>query len=104
MFRHGARREGRYVQIVTTPASRPPGRAGFVISAKVLPRAVDRNRLKRLLREFLRAHRPDVTAFDLVIRLKRPLLREALSDAAREAAALICEALRKTRAPATGAR
>jgi len=99
VFRHGSRREGRYVQIITAPASQSTGRVGFVVSAKTLPRAVDRNRLKRLLREFLRASRPDVTAFDLVIRLKRPATREVLADVAREAVALIREVIGN--APAT---
>jgi len=77
---------------------------GFVVSGKTLPRAVDRNRLRRLLREFLRATRPDLTAFDLVIRLKRPVTREALADVAQEATALIREAIRNAPAPARDAR
>jgi ribonuclease P protein component len=76
----------------------------LVVSAKTLPRAVDRNRLKRLLRELLRASRPDVIAFDLVIRLKRPATREVLADVAREAAALIREAIRNAPATARDAR
>ena len=77
------------MQIVTAPAAQRIGRVGFVVGRKVLARAVDRNRLKRVLREFLRSSRPAVGAFDLVIRLKRPVTREALVEVANEAAALI---------------
>lgn len=101
IFRKGSRHEGRYVQIVTAPASERFGRVGFVVGRKVLARAVDRNRLKRVLREFLRSSRPDIGAFDLVIRVKRPVTRDALPDVAHEAAALIREAIRS---PATAKR
>lgn len=93
IFRNGSRHEGRYVQIVTAPAAKRTGRVGFVVGRKVLARAVDRNRLKRVLREFLRSSRPDVGTFDLVIRLKRPVTREALPEVAHEAAALIRKAI-----------
>ncbi len=88
------------MQIVSAPASQRPGRVGFVVGRKALSRAVDRNRLKRMLREFLRASRPDLVAFDLVIRLKRPVTREALPEVAREAVALIRETVRKASATA----
>ena len=82
------------MQIISVLANPGPGRVGFVVGRKALTRAVDRNRLKRMLREFLRAARLDVSAFDMVIRLKRPVAREALPEVASEAAALIREAIR----------
>ena len=47
------------MQLVSVRAAKPLGRAGFVVGRKALPRAIDRNRLKRLLREMLRTARPD---------------------------------------------
>jgi ribonuclease P protein component len=93
LFRHGTRREGRYVQLVFAPASHPSadptGRHGFVVGRKVLRRAVDRNRFKRVVRERLRARRGEAARYDLVIRLKHPVKREALQEAASEALRLI---------------
>lgn len=93
VFRDGTRREGRYVQIVIAPAARSVGRAGFVVGRKALRRAIDRNRLKRLLREFLRAARSRIADIDLVIRLKHPIKPETVSQAAAEACALITQAV-----------
>lgn len=100
MFRQGTRIEGRYVQIVSMPAQAPAGRIGYVISRKVLGRAVDRNRLKRRLREFLRAIGPEAARLDLVVRVKRPVARDALDDAFEEACALIARAVRGRVSPA----
>lgn len=81
------------MQIVIAPATHGVGRTGFVVGRKALRRAVDRNRLKRLLREFLRTASARVCNFDLVIRLKRPIAPAAVPEAAVEAAGLITRAL-----------
>ena len=80
------------MQLVSVRAAKPLGRAGFVVGRKALPRAVDRNRLKRLLREMLRTARPDANALDIVIRLKRPVAAHLLTEAVGEAARLLAEA------------
>ena len=80
------------MQIVIAPAAQLPGRTGFVIGRKSLRRAIDRNRLKRVLREFLRAARAELVPFDLVIRLKHRATRDTIAEAADEAIALIREA------------
>ena len=100
MFRLGARVEGRYVQVLSTPAQQPSGRVGYVISRKVMPRAVDRNRLKRRLREFLRNADSQGRELDMVIRVKRPIPAAAMDEAFREACALIDRAIRGSDAPA----
>lgn len=45
-------------------------RLGLAISAKAVPRAVDRNRIKRLARESFRNARARLAAFDIVILAK----------------------------------
>lgn len=58
-------------------------RLGLVIGKKLLKRAVDRNRLKRVLRERFRQRRIGLPAFDLIVRLAakpKPLDVKALSE------------------------
>lgn len=83
------------MQIVSTPARGQPGRVGFVVGRKVLSRAIDRNRFKRVLREFLRSESAALAAFDVVIRVKRPVSRDALDAAAAEAVGLVRRAIAK---------
>ena len=74
---------------MVAPAARSPGRTGLVVGRKVLPRAVDRNRFKRKLRESLRRARPAIEAFDLIVRLKRPASGSELDLAVEEAEGMI---------------
>ena len=58
---------------------RPRSRVGIVVSKKVLSKATDRNRVKRLVREFYRKHKGDLKKkSDLVVRFGKDynLLRE----------------------------
>ena len=70
-------------------AIQTPGRLGFVIGRHVLPRAVDRNRLRRRLREAVRTARPGSSAFDVVFRVRSRIPRDELDVAAEEGAALL---------------
>jgi len=81
------------MQLLFVPAASFPGRAGFIVGRKAMPRAVDRNRLKRKLRELLRASRPQVHALDVVFRVKQALPRQSIDAAAVEARALLAAAL-----------
>ena len=89
MFRSGRRFEGSRLQILAVPTSSTTGRVGYVIGKKLLGRAVDRNRLKRMLREAIRARRPAIDAFDLILRLRQPCPRAELAGVATEAATLL---------------
>jgi ribonuclease P protein component len=44
-----------------------------VVSSRFLPRAVDRNRFKRIVREAFRTRRAELPACDVLIRLKLSL-------------------------------
>jgi ribonuclease P protein component len=89
VFRTGRRHEGRYIELVVVPAAGVPGRCGYVIARRVLRRAVDRNRLRRRVREAVRRARPALAAFDVIVRVKRAGDRSEQDAAAREAAAMI---------------
>ena len=89
LFRSGRRREGAYLQIVSVAAARECGRAGFVIGRKALPLAVDRNRVRRMLRVVLRNARPAIDGYDVIVRLKRGAPRALFPAIVAEAARLL---------------
>ena len=89
MFRTGRRLETTRVQLFFAPAAQPPGRVGYVIGSRQLARAVDRNRLRRLLRELFRTRRRAVHEFDIVLRLRRACPAAELSLVVAETGALL---------------
>ena len=89
VFRTGRRIDGRYLQLVVAPASAGLGRTGYVIGRKVLARAVDRNRVRRKLREVFRALRPAIAAYDVIVRVKRIANRAEQDAAVAEGARLL---------------
>lgn len=98
MFRDGTRFESRQVQVIAAPAALPIGRFGLVVGRKSLSRAVDRNRFKRLVREALRARRDESAAYDVIVRLKGPVKRSAVDDAARDAVQVLARAFASLKA------
>jgi len=89
LFRAGRRGDGAWVQVVAAPARSVPGRVGFVIGKKALRNAVDRNRVRRVLRVAVARARPAIEAFDVILRLKRGCARHEVAAVAAEAAALL---------------
>jgi ribonuclease P protein component len=77
------------LQLLAVPAEDGPGRVGFVIGKKLLGSAVDRNYLRRLLREAVRQRRPAVNQFDIVLRLRNACAPAMLSTLSREASELL---------------
>ena len=89
VFRAGRRFDGRYLQLVAAAAKYCPGRVGYVIGGKSVPRAVDRNRLRRRLRETIRAARPAIQRYDVIVRVKRPVPPNDIGTAAAEGGQLV---------------
>jgi len=89
VFETGARHDGRFLQLIAAPAAQSPGRVGFVIGRKMMRRAVDRNRLRRCLRERARAARPPIEAFDIILRVKRIVLCADIPAATAESQRLL---------------
>jgi ribonuclease P protein component len=77
--------------LIAAPAAQVPGRVGYVIGRKAMPRAVDRNRLRRRLRERVRAMRPAVERFDIILRVRRNVARDEIAAAVIESAGLLAK-------------
>jgi ribonuclease P protein component len=56
-------------------------RLGLSVSKRMLPRAVHRNTVKRLIRECFRSCAHKLLARDVVVRLRRPLFSQDVSSA-----------------------
>ena len=81
------------MQLLAARATHRPGRLGLVVPKKALPLAVDRNRVRRMLREATRAARPAILEYDVILRLTcacpRAEFRRVAADAARLLSALV---------------
>jgi ribonuclease P protein component len=61
----------RHFLVYARPNSLPCGRIGIIAGKRVAPNAVDRNRVKRMVREAFRLSRPLLHGLDIVVQLRR---------------------------------
>jgi ribonuclease P protein component len=71
VFQRALRFGGRGFSALVRPNGGGPARLGLAISKKCAPRAVDRSRLKRIVRESFRRHRAQLTGLDIVVMCRR---------------------------------
>lgn len=71
VFRFKCVRRGACLDVLARPNVIGHSRLGLVIARKILRRSVDRNRLRRILRERFRLSQTQLGALDIVVRLKR---------------------------------
>ncbi len=81
----GAKRSGdRYFTVLAAPAVADHARLGMAVSRRNAPRAVDRNRIKRVVRESFREHLADLRPQDLVV-IAKPAAKQASKEELRRA-------------------
>ena len=96
MFRGSRRRSGRLMDVYLRPERGPGARAGWVV-AKFGHRIVERNRLKRRIREILRRQvltRPDYgeRGVRILVRTRRNAYRATYPELERELLRLVVRA------------
>jgi ribonuclease P protein component len=95
-FKRGARAEGRLFLLVAAPNGRPFDRLGLAVSRRI-GGSVERNRVRRLLREsFRRLERPPGSGVDLVVVARAALVGLGQAEVDRE----LRERIRRIQRPA----
>jgi ribonuclease P protein component len=70
VFRFKRVQRGSHIDILFRQNGLLHARLGLIVPKKILSRAVDRNRVRRILREAFRLSLPDLGGLDVVVRLK----------------------------------
>jgi ribonuclease P protein component len=60
----------QHLQILYRINTLPHARLGVIVAKQILPLSVDRNRIRRIIRESFRQHQADLGSVDVVVRLK----------------------------------
>jgi ribonuclease P protein component len=81
VFADNQRARTDYVMVMAHPNQVGHARLGMIVAKRLLARAVDRNRVKRCVRESFRLVLPELPACDFVVRL---IVRPVPGDEARD--------------------
>jgi ribonuclease P protein component len=71
-------------QVLVKPTCQETARLGVVISKRVTPKAVDRNYVKRLIREEFRMRKHSLSGMDVVVKVLRQLSKAQARQASTE--------------------
>ena len=66
----------RYFQALFRLNERSHARLGLMIAKHRVPRAVDRNKIRRIIRESFREHAPLLKGLDIIVLLRQALSRD----------------------------
>ena len=80
VFQRALRVTDQYFTILARANGQQPPRLGLAISKKQIRRAVDRNRIKRLVRESFRHRQADLQGFDLVVMARSQALARSNAE------------------------
>jgi ribonuclease P protein component len=82
----GRKRVDGFIEMAFARTGTGGVRLGVAVSSRFLPRAVDRNAFKRIVREAFRTHRAQLPAGDVLIRLRQSLKQREQGPWHQEAA------------------
>jgi ribonuclease P protein component len=75
VYANGRRFGNEFFTVNTLANELPCARLGMSIAARNLRRSVDRNRMRRLIRESFRIHQHDLLSVDIIIGTRSSVLR-----------------------------
>ena len=81
---------GTFLQVLAKPNNLANPRLGVIVSRKISKRAVDRNYIKRALREYFRLNQQECGNLDVVVRVRKLFNATLLADIHHELAQHIC--------------
>ena len=67
VFQQAQKSSGKALTVLARPSGRATARLGLAIPRKQIRRAVERNRIKRLIRESFRRHQDLLSGLDVVV-------------------------------------
>ncbi len=88
----------RFLAVHYQPNDIGHARLGLVVAKKVAKRAVDRNYMRRVLREFFRIQQHEINHVDLVVRVQKKFEKEDFLQIKQEFESLIEKVNRRTQA------
>jgi ribonuclease P protein component len=98
VFNFRKRISARYLAVHYQPNNTGHARLGLVVGKKIAKRAVDRNYMRRVLREFFRIQQHEINHVDLVVRVQKKFEKEDFLQIKQEFESLIEKINRRTQA------
>ena len=98
VLRSGSRLASRNFVLRAAPNTVPHARLGIIAGKKAAARAVDRNRVKRLIRETFRGVLPALGSYDVTVQLRTDLRAELNDSIREELGSLLQSFMRRTQA------
>ncbi len=96
VFNFRKRISAKYLAVHYQPNQIGHARLGLVVGKKVAKRAVDRNYMRRVLREFFRVQQYEINHVDLVIRVQKKFEKEDFVQVKQEFVTLIAKVNQRT--------
>lgn len=96
VFNFRKRISAKYLAVHYQPNQIGNARLGLVVGKKVAKRAVDRNYMRRVLREFFRIQQYEINHVDLVIRVQKKFEKEEFIQIKQEFDTLIAKVNQRT--------